>query len=527
MSPDALSGAELVVHVFVAADDERADDAFAWLCALWAATKDELRLDAVCDPPCARVPARLHESPLLGFAERDDDGVAQAMVRRAHDVILLSVADAPGPRRAESWRTLDARWDDILKSAEARTPRPRLGVLGSVRIYQGSLAGLGSGTTPLDGATAVRDLVPAARTEPPWDEAGCRVGNGLVAWDTGPTDDADRRLVVLCPSGGDEALSRWTWVHGPSGTTPLTRYLLNTAKIRYSDTVFRARIDDVRRDYHQVDADTAALLRVLDSVDLAVPGDDQIAELLSRCNRISLDLADLENQRRQFRMLRRTVEIAVANRLLGTPKGLPPGPHLFDDDRAAAEVLLARLDDELEYLDAAREGGRDVNAAVRAAADRAFAGLESERRARQERFGLLQTAVIGVLVMVLTAVQSLQYRVPLDQHVDPALIAFLGALALVLGVEMFGRAQPADAGSGRMRWARALSAGLCGAAAGWMLETVVRVQILGHPPDAVLSVVASVVGFVLAGSCLVGARRLTDPAGRRAPTRVSDPVDQG
>ena len=203
----------------------------------------------------------------------------------------------------------------------------------------------------------------------------------------------------------------------------------------------------------------------------------------------------------------------MVNRLRSAPEDLPAGPHLFAEDRIDGDVFLARIDDELEYLAAVRDGARDVTAAVHAAAGRASARLEAERQGRRDRFSLLQTAVIGVLVMILTAVQSLHYQGPFDRRVHPALIALLGALALVLGVEMLGRAESGGAGSGPA--ARVVSIGLCGAAAGWMVETLVRVQILGQPSDAVSSWVAAAVGFVLVAAAVLAVRRLRARRGKR------------
>jgi hypothetical protein len=507
MTDSRVADAELVVHVFVATDGDHADDPYRWLRTLWEATKKDLLLTSKIDPPEEQAAALGHPEPLLGFAEKDHDGeIAQALLRRAHDVLVLSVAVAPDGGTGESWHTLDDRWDGVVKSAD---PRPGTGVLGTARIYQGKRAALEQDGALPTVAASIRGLVPSPRAEPSWEQAGSLTTSGLAQWETGPVNSApDRRLVVLGRPGEDATLSAHTWVVGASGTTPFTRYLLQTAKIRHSQAVLHAGADDIRRAYRRVDDETRAVLDTLDSTELNAVEEKEVARLVARCTRISLDLARLDDLRRQLRTLRRTVEIAVANRSRSMPEEMTSGPSLFEEDRVDSDVLLARLDDELEYLDAVRESGREVNAAVHAAAD-------SERQARRDRFTLLQTAVIGVLVMVMTAVQALQYEGPLDHRVYPALIALLGGVALILGVEMLDRAQPADARFGRMGWARAFSVGVCGAATGWLVETLVRVQLLDHPADARLSWSWAGVGFLLATTIFV-ARHL------RTASRVGD-----
>ena len=50
---------------------------------------------------------------------------------------------------------------------------------------------------------------------------------------------------------------------------------------------------------------------------------------------------------------------------------------------------------------------------------------------RQEQFNLGLTGVVGTILMVLAAIQSLDYTVPLPHLVEPAVIAVLGSLALL------------------------------------------------------------------------------------------------
>jgi len=50
---------------------------------------------------------------------------------------------------------------------------------------------------------------------------------------------------------------------------------------------------------------------------------------------------------------------------------------------------------------------------------------------RQEQFNLGLAGLVGTILMVLAAIQSLDYTVPLPHLVEPAVIAVLGSLALL------------------------------------------------------------------------------------------------
>jgi hypothetical protein len=89
---------------------------------------------------------------------------------------------------------------------------------------------------------------------------------------------------------------------------------------------------------------------------------------------------------------------------------------------------------------------------------------------RQERFNLGLTGVVGSLLMVLAAIQSLQYTVPLPPPVTPAVVATLGAAALLASMLVLRAAVP------RARWSLGLvwaATGLVAAAATWVAVSTV------------------------------------------------------
>jgi hypothetical protein len=142
----------------------------------------------------------------------------------------------------------------------------------------------------------------------------------------------------------------------------------------------------------------------------------------------------------RLREMLRTVEITRDNMAAVADRQALRGraPTLFTDDRDLAVSLEQRLADDIAYLDAARDRARDVTSF----GDQVLRRLASERedagRKRQERLTVLQTAITGSILMVLTAVMALGYHLAVPSRVAPAVIAFLGALTLALSTRVFG-----------------------------------------------------------------------------------------
>ena len=117
-------------------------------------------------------------------------------------------------------------------------------MLGVARLYLAKVAPDGSGVVPAS-APLARQLaaalapVVAPETDPQWVSRGLTVAGGFAVWETTVgvderTDErAERRVVIVAPSGRDPELSAWVWSRGDLSITPLTRYLMHAAKIRY------------------------------------------------------------------------------------------------------------------------------------------------------------------------------------------------------------------------------------------------------------------------------------------------------
>ena len=90
---------------------------------------------------------------------------------------------------------------------------------------------------------------------------------------------------------------------------------------------------------------------------------------------------------------------------------------------------------------------------------------------RPERFNLALTGVIGAILMILAAVQSFGYVVPLPVLVQPGVVAALGAAALLASLLVLRAAVPDRRWSLAMVW---LGCGLLGASVAWVATSAIR-----------------------------------------------------
>lgn len=214
--------------------------------------------------------------------------------------------------------------------------------------------------------------------------------------------------------------------------------------------------------------------------------------------------AGLTQRITRLREMRTTVRIAEANmRTLTDAAGLPESDHgPFAEDLALADWFAQKLEDSLVYLQADCERARDALAALTFEAETALqqrreisTGQEAHLQRRQGEITLLQNAFLGAVLMVLTAVQAFAYRIPfLAPPAVPALIALLGALALLLATLVLWLATPQETrGPGRFG---ALFAGLVGATAGWLGITVIAHALTGRASSVPLTWAVAVPSYV-------------------------------
>lgn len=423
---------QAVLQLFAPLDGPDAAEAYRQVGTVWQRcattldiTEPALGLPAGLPPD---VP-RLVTGPLAA-ACGPGPGVIQAFAGCEAGVLCLSVANAP-KSPASPWADLAVVWDDLLAGVEA-------GLLGTVRLYVGFYP-LGAAESSIE--AAAREALPEACHRWP---APTRVAKHRLVWESGAGEDgrAGRTLVVAAPIGTDATLSAWLFTPGAGARAPLTRYLVDAAKVHALARVWR----DERRTIDLLARAENGIDRLLDVLGPAATGE----ELRAAREKVVITQAESAGTVDTLAWVRRagqTATAAAAN-LTATRRAhldgdAPAGP--FADDLALAESLRAHLDDDLIHLTITRDRAQQLtDLAGSVLASRLEERQEASRR-RMERFGLLQAALIGAVLMGLTAIQSLQYAVPIPNSAKPALVASLGALALYLAAISIWLALPVGA----------------------------------------------------------------------------------
>ena len=379
---------------------------------------------------------------LLAARTAPGPGLEQVALRRERDALCLSVLVQT---EESDWKRLDARWSEVLEPDDHR-------LLGTARLF----LALGDAT-----AESVRAAPAVPGAPASWWRHGITVPPGFTVWEMSAAEDAriERRLVVVAGQDQDPALTAWAWTTRDRALPPLARYLLHAAKLRYQLRVWSAAepIDELRS---RTDAAIGALL---DRTTAAGQGAGPLSELVA-AGHVLVDLQarerGLTDRSTRSREMARTVQIAAVNLAqLGDPA--LGGP--FADDQALAAWLGQRLDDETTYLDAASRRAERTGALADQLVERAL-------QRRQQVINLGLTGAVGAILMSLAAVQSLQYQVPLPGPVKPAVVAALGALALLASFVVLRIVAP------DRRWSLLLlrgAASAVGATLAWLVVSVV------------------------------------------------------
>ncbi|GGX04948.1 hypothetical protein GCM10010297_28120 [Streptomyces malachitofuscus] len=273
----------------------------------------------------------------------------QAILRRHHDLLTLSVALAPPEARLPAdgatgtrwpwWRTQDYQWHTLVAAhlplmiGEARLHLTRVDAEAGIRAAAPELR------------DSLHALLPESAEGPPGPQPGVVLPDGAAAlWEhpAAPDERARRRFVLAIRPDADPVASAWVWSNGDTGIPPLARYLAHAAKLRHQLRVWR-RDGQARQLRESIDR-LATRLRALGA------GGGAEADLL-RLRRLDALLLSTGLQE-----MHRTVEIAADNltRAFDLEGMLTPGGP-FADDAALARSFLERLDDQLAYLAVAAE----------------------------------------------------------------------------------------------------------------------------------------------------------------------------
>ncbi|WP_329108021.1 BN6_48550 family protein [Micromonospora sp. NBC_01699] len=420
-----LTGLEFAGHLFVALTGPERSPGYDHLTEVWRRCAEILGIGTPIE--ALGLPAVLPTTPDLlppgsgpvAAAQRPGAEVRQAFVYREHDLLCLSaMLVARGPD--EGWSELERDWARVVGAPDDLP-------LGEARLLLGQRRGRARW---LRGPTRVPlgRRVPARRRPGRRAATAVVTGDGLAVRELSPAGDdrSRRRLVVTAPPGDGDRLGSWAWAAGRPEPAPFARYLMHAAILRYELRVWLAG-QHFRQLRHRADATLGELLPALAAEPDGSPG--RWNGYARRLDLLVADEAGLVGAAAQLRGMRRTVQIASANMAQAVrteePGSAYGGFDPFADDRDLAVWFEQQLDDDVEYLEAALHRAGTVGALL----DQSVQRWEARRR---ERLVLVQTAVLGAVVMVLTATQAFQYRVPLPGPVQPAVIATLGAVTFSL-----------------------------------------------------------------------------------------------
>lgn len=477
-----LQGEALVVHVFVVADgpDKAADHAY--LHAIFQRCADRFGMtgklaDLPIDPDLA-----VGTGLLAGRKNPQPAGlphVQEALLRRVHDAFCLTVMREPANA---SWATLKGEWEGATADL-----RPSDGVLGTAWVFLARVVDPGPPLPTALANTVKGRLSNDPAVTGPWWERGVQGPLGFAVWEApAPVDRrALRSIVVVAPEDADDALSGWTWVVEGLELPRFGRYLLNAAKLRYQLRVWERENPKLRQARRDADAIVELLLGQV--VETAEPSTTELVQASRDVAGLQRGEVGLARSAARLREMRRTVQIATANL---TDLGGLGTRGLFADDRELGAWLSQQLEDDEVYLTAAQERAEQVATLTDQLVRRRLQEDQERLQSRQDRFNLGLAGIIGAILMMLTAIQSLMYRPPLPPLVVPAVVAALGALALLTSLLVLRAAVPRQWWSQVLVW---LGSGLLGAAAAWVVVSAV----IAAPNDESTTRFWAAIGFAV------------------------------
>jgi len=354
----ALVDQELVIHLFAPLDGPNAVRAYSEISEIWHRCYEWLGMtEPVPNTGLRRMlPAQIAELPPNQAVAALEDPAAdyQMIARREHDVFNVSLVfasplDTPsrrlriGSASPPGWIEFDRWWREL--SAGVTTA-----LLGTALVFQAK-----HGDDPADslGETGVRvrAALPAADQAPYWWQRGRLGAHGFAVWEISPDDERpDRRLAVVAPAGQDPELSAWTWSRGDVNLPPLARYLMHAAKLRYQARV-RGNGQPFTRLLDRVNGRVGRITRALRTPATQAVESVELQGLRADEAELTATLADLST-------MARTVRIAIDNMSAALADPLSTDVRL-------ARWLPAQLDDDIEYLTAAREPVRDIGQLLR------------------------------------------------------------------------------------------------------------------------------------------------------------------
>jgi hypothetical protein len=484
-----LTDHRLVLHLFAPLTGPDSATAHRQLDEVWRICEDRLGMTAEADPntPTNPPPATADQRRRGTVAGRRTPGanLREAWWDETGDVACLSVTLS---QDASAWNELHDEW---AKATRALDLSP---LLGQAFVFT-ALTGPGRNSQAQRRRAIEQDLPTGIRPlDPGWADSAVDLDAGVVAHRLDQASDKTpiRVMAVTAPIQHDTALGDRVWA---PELGPMARYLLHAAKLGYQRHILdadrrglRAQLTRVNDALDRLQAELATGPTALD--------DDALHRAQDELSLLRTDRSGIIDTSIQARRMRRTVQIAASNMAAVLPSG---SGFAAADQRVAAE-MDQDLDDLGTYLDAAAERARHIAEIADREATRRVRLRSEAARHRQERFTLTQTAIIGTLLMVLTAIQALSYRVPLPGPVKPALITTLGTAVLWLSVVALRLvAAPASRRSIECAAFGALVAAFTWLATSWLTKSISWIPV-GPLATTLTSATGLIIGYVASSS---------------------------
>ena len=324
---------------------------------------------------------------LAAAAERDSAGIWQSLLWVEHSVLCLTLMMAPPPDDdgcGQVWAALERH--------RMRLGDGSAGCLGETRLFLSVYSGPGTRALlprlvreAFAGPAAVGWARGGASSSVPLSSA-VAADSALLAWEAGPSlDDARplRRLVLTAPASLEERADALVWTSGDGRPTPLTRHLLQAARLRYQLRVF----DDGR-------ATRRARDRMDTLVDELVQASAPGAGLIARLSREHDDAATIRARLERLALAAGRIDADLRAALPRMSQGTGP----LDDDRRLAAWFTRRLADEIDSLDRA---ARHTQAILRSSGARSASGPRAD--CTQQHAGTRQERETGQVVLVMAS----------------------------------------------------------------------------------------------------------------------------
>ena len=416
----------LLVYSFAPIDNSRHLERSGWeyLRAQWQACAALGMTEPMAGGTPTSFPAAQPEPGslrLLAFVRHPSETkLYSAFLFAEHDVAGLVVAIAPndGDPQMRSWDQILRAWQRCVGGMAPA------GLLGEVIVLTGlsGKAGLVGQIFGAGAETVNRSVRRACigAIGGPWESLAVTASR-LRVYGFAQADPSSRSQTycLVASQSAEVALDEWAWAReGYWGLAPFTRLCLHAAKLRYEEALHRSA-KSVSDTSSEIDTAVEGILQIAGRWTAASPV--RAHDLLAADTRLQLLLQQrqgLDWSVTKLRDLRETVEIALGNIRRYIPEIVatasdPEDPFTRILDRATH--LARQINHDIRYLENLLERARKAHDSVRLLVDQGG-------QQRRERLIVLQTSVISALLTALTAVQALQFNVPLAKRLQGPVI---------------------------------------------------------------------------------------------------------